>query len=215
MNEWKEGKTIATIHDRAFNAIVTAIYPTETGKEKSYSVLQLKFEDESTLNIFGLDKVSLTEGTPGYTDIGKFLESLNALGIKHFWGTEGEQIMGFKTEPDIVGKRLWLKPEERKGKVGSAYEDTVFKSWTIEKIEGTVATPGATTTTTKKPAAKKEDTVPGLDDWLVDQAFKDNKSKSISELWKLCNKKWTIQQIREKIGVVLTEDPTEKEKFKV
>lgn len=213
MSEWKEGKTTATIHDKAFNAGLTAIYPTETGKEKSYSVLQLKFEDESTLSIFGMDKVSLTEGTPGYTDIGKFLESLAALGYKYFWGTEGEQILGFKTEPDIIGKRLWLKPVERKGKVGSAYEDQIFKSWTVEKIEGATETAG-----TKKPASKpetKKEDVPGLDDWLVDKAFADKKSKSMSELWKLCEKKWSIQQIREKIGIILSEDPAEKEKYTI
>ncbi len=205
--------------DKPFTDIFESAHAGYIGKQDEFFVLKLEFKTQQ-ISLFGLDRVKPTEKLEVYTDIGKALVSIQKLvpGLKLKWvGMQGDvidEMTVLETNPNLAGTAWSMNYIEQKGKIGSSAEGKEFKKWYVEKIEDVEKRPALPPPPAKKEEPKKE-VIPGLDEWLVDIGFKDNKSKSISELWKLCDKKWSIQQIRERVGSVLIEDPTQKEKFRI
>ncbi len=130
-SEWIKGSTSqGKFPEKAFSAKLNAICPGTVG-EKDTLALKLDFEGDTQLAIFGLNKVE-NGIAPGFMGIGKFLDSLTAHKIEYFWGIQGTEILDFKTEPDIVGAKLYMKPTESK-QIGE--KQKVFLEWIVEKIE--------------------------------------------------------------------------------
>lgn len=133
--EWIEGHTTpGRWPDKAFSATLKAIYPGVVGAKEA-SALKLDFEGDIQLAVFGIDKVQADGTVPGFTTLGKFLDSLTAQAVKHYWSsmTQDGIPVGFKTEPDLVGCKLTMKPLERKV-VGEAGEQ-IYRDWVLEKYE--------------------------------------------------------------------------------
>ncbi|MDP2366543.1 MAG: hypothetical protein Q8M94_22540, partial [Ignavibacteria bacterium] len=113
MAEWKKGiSKQGKFPTKAFNGILTAIYPSQI--KTGTGILELAFEDESKIGIYGIDKAQITDnGVEVGGSLREFQESLGALGYACMWGTDdNNEIMGFKTEPDIIGSKIWIEPLE-------------------------------------------------------------------------------------------------------
>jgi hypothetical protein len=147
MAEWKKGISKAgKIRTKAFSAVVTAIYPSQI--KTGTGLLQLDFEDGSSVGIFGIDKAKITDdGVEVGGSLADFQESLEKLGYECQWGTEGTEILGFQTVPDIIGSKISIEPLEEQ----TVGDDTQTKKNTfwgiVTKVEA------AKSSSQKQPAA--------------------------------------------------------------
>jgi len=127
---------------KAFSGILVAAYPSENNN--GTKLLQLDFENEVQVGIYGIGKakISADEVTVAGS-LAEFQNSLEPLGIECFWGIEGNEILGFKTEPDIIGAKLWMEPLEEQV-VGDDTQTKKSLFWgTVKKIERIATTPAA------------------------------------------------------------------------
>lgn len=151
---WMKGiSKLGKYPKNAFKAILQAIYPAENSN--GTKLLQLDFETGETIPIYGVGKAQITEdGVVVAGSLAKFQESLEALGYECLWGVEGDDIMGFRTEPDITGATLHMEPLPAKIGDDDQTSDNVF--WgTVKKIETTKNTANESVTETKKPKSQK------------------------------------------------------------
>ncbi|MCJ7721746.1 hypothetical protein MUO98_05005 [Candidatus Bathyarchaeota archaeon] len=138
MAEWKKGKSKAgKIPTKAFSAVLTAMYPTQI--KTGTGILELAFEGDIKLGIFGIDKATITDDEVEVGgSLADFQESLIALGYDCLWGTEDAEILGFDAQKDgqsIIGCKLWMKPLEEQT-IGDDTQTKKSLFWgTVEKIE--------------------------------------------------------------------------------
>ena len=207
MTEWKKGKSKAgKIPTKAFSAVLSAMYPTQIST--GTGILELAFADETKIGIFGIDKARIIDDDVEVGgSLAQFQESLETLGYECFWGTEGIEILGFKTEPDIIGSKLWMKPLEEQ----TIGDDTQTKKsifWgTVEKVEkititaipapAPAAKPGKfpKAPKTKEPETSKID-ITGI---IIDAL---DAPKSVSELFTSLGKKHKVSELRETIELL-------------
>ena len=202
---WKRGiSKQGKFPTKAFSGIVTAIYPSQI--KTGTGILELAFEDESKIGIYGTDKARITDdGVEVGGSLAQFQASLETLGYECFWGADDiGGILGFKTEPDIIGCKLWMKPLEEQ----TVGDDTQTKKsifWGIvEKIEK------ITTTAAPAPAPAKP-ARPGKlpkDPKIMDTPKSDitgividalDAPKSVSDLFTGLGKKYKVSELREAI----------------
>jgi len=143
MAEWKKGiSKQGKFPTKAFSAVLTAMYPTQI--KTGTGILELAFEGDIKIGIFGIDKAVITDDEVEVGgSLADFQESLIALGYDPLWGTEGAEILGFNAQKDgqsIIGSKLWMKPLEEQ----TIGDDTQTKKsifWgTVEKIEKVATT---------------------------------------------------------------------------
>lgn len=203
MAEWRKGiSKQGKFPTKAFSGILTAMYPSENAK--GTGLLQLDFADEQQVGIYGTHKAKITDnGVEVGGSLADFQVSLEVLGYECLWGTEGDEIMGFKTEPNIIGCKLWMKPLEEQ----TIGDDTQTKKsifWgTVEKIEkiNTQAHPAVQVMKPGKlPKIPKTTEVPNpsvdITGIVIDAL---DAPKSISELFIGLNKKYKVSELRESI----------------
>ena len=202
MAEWKKGISKAgKIRTKAFSAVVTAIYPSQI--KTGTGILQLDFDDGSNVGIFGIDKATITEdGVEVGGSLADFQESLTALGIECMWGTDGDgtEIMGFRTEPDIIGSKISIEPLEER----TVGDDSQTKSSTfwgvVTKVEKATAKPQTHPAAKpgKLPKAPKQAEAPkakeNISNIVIDAL---DVPKSISELFTGMGKKYKVSELRE------------------
>lgn len=193
---WKRGiSKQGKFPTKAFSGILTAMYPSQIST--GTGILELAFENESKIGIFGIDKAKITDdGVAVGGSLADFQESLVALGYECFWGADDiDGILGFKTEPDIIGCKLWMKPLEEQ----TVGDDTQTKKsilWGIvEKIEKITTTAAAA----PAPALAK----PARPGKLPNPKIMDT-PKSMSDLFTGLGKKYKVSELREIIEQLKT-----------
>ncbi len=206
MSEWKKGISKAgKIRTKTFSAIVTAIYPAQI--KTGTGILQIDFEDKSNIGIFGIDKATITdEGVEVGGSLASFQESLEKLGYECMWGEDNGEILGFRTEPDIVGSMITMEPLEEQV-VGDDSQTKKSTFWGIvTKVEkaNTPQRPAATAAklgklskapkTAEAPKAKEDITNIVIDALDV--------PKSISELFTGLGKKYKVSELREALDTL-------------
>ncbi len=98
---------------KPFSAILEAAYPSEN--PNGTKLLQLDFEGDIQVGIYGIGKANITDdGIEVGGSLAEFQASLEALGYQCMWGTDGTdtEIMGFKTEPELIGCKVYMSPLE-------------------------------------------------------------------------------------------------------
>ncbi|MDP2366222.1 MAG: hypothetical protein Q8M94_20920, partial [Ignavibacteria bacterium] len=209
MNEtWKKGiSKQGKFPSKPFSAVLVAMYPSENKNETK--LLQLDFADEQQVGIYGLGKAKVTDDEVTVSgSLADFQASLEALGYACMWGTDdNNEIMGFKTEPDIIGSKVWIEPLEEQ----TIGDDTQTKKsifWGIvTKIEKVTATttsaPGAATKSVRPGKLPKEPKIVDTPKSNVDitgiviDAL--DVPKSISDLFTGLSKKYKVSELREAI----------------
>lgn len=125
------------------------------GKSQPKPEVYLVFEGQEEpmeLAIRGFEKLSQTGTISDFFQLGKFISSLRKLGIKPLIDDD-PQAPSFKTEPNLVGKVLHMKPVNER-KVIANDETKTYRDWIIEEIKE----PGKTTVApdTPKPGLTPE-----------------------------------------------------------
>lgn len=153
MSEWRKGISKAgKIRTKAFSAVVTAMYPSQI--KTGTGILQLDFNDNSNVGIFGVDKAKITDD--GCVEVGgslaDFQESLEKLGYECQWGTDNNEILGFQTVPDIIGSKISMEPlEEQTVGDDSQTKKSVFWGIVTKVEKATTQLPQRSTVPGAKP----------------------------------------------------------------
>ena len=159
MTEWKKGiSKQGKFPTKAFSGIVTAIYPSQI--KTGTGILQIDFADEQQVGIYGTDKARITDdGVEVSGSLAQFQASLEALGYACMWGEDNGELMGFKTDPNIIGSKVWIEPLEEQ----TIGDDTQTKKsifWgvvtKVEKIEKMVLAPRPATPPINVPGPGKK-----------------------------------------------------------
>lgn len=195
MTEWKKGiSKQGKFPTKAFSGIVTAIYPSQI--KTGTGILQIDFADEQQVGIYGTDKARITDdGVEVSGSLAQFQVSLEVLGYECMWGTDdNNEIMGFKTEPDIIGCKISIEPLEEQI-IGDDTQTRKSIFWGIvTKVEAaskTAAKPG------KLPAKPKIiDDTPDITGIVIDAL---DVPKSVSDLFTSLGKKHKVSELREAI----------------
>lgn len=153
--QWIKGSTAQGKYpEKDFDGVITAMYPTVVG-EKNTLALRIDFEDDTQLAIFGIDKIKDGK-VPAFMSIGKFLDSLTALGIEYEWGYSDDELIGFRTQPDLIGCHAWMKMTEQ---ISVGNEQRVFREWTMTKYEKPKSKFAKKESATDKPSSKSSNTL--------------------------------------------------------
>jgi hypothetical protein len=121
------------------------------------------------LVIRGIGKLKEDGKISDFFDIGKFIKSARALGLKPMLQEDGN----LSFIPSIVGKVVTMKPENPKGRevTNDAGEKKVYYTWVLDSIQGiTKAGAPAQGTATTQPPAPKADANAMLEpfyEWMV------------------------------------------------
>jgi hypothetical protein len=191
---------------KAFSAILRSIYPSENSK--GTKLLQLEFQDDSQIGIYGIGKAKITDdGIEVGGSLADFQQSLEALGYECQWGLENNEILGFKTEPDIMGCKLYMQPLEEQ-EVGDDTQTKKSVFWGIvTKVEQVTKAPTPTPVpvtkpgklpkkpVTKEPEASKVD-ITGI---VIDAL---DEPKTISELFQGLGKAHRVSELRDAISAL-------------
>lgn len=204
---WKKGiSKTGKFPKKAFAGILQAIYPSENAN--GTKLLQLDFEDDIQVGIYGIGKAQITnDGIEVSGSLAEFQASLEALGYQCMWGTDDQEteIMGFKTEPDIIGCKVHMQPlEEQTVGDDSQTKKSIF--WGIvTKVEHiqTPKPPAVTKEMTtaprpgklpKKPQTKEpEPSNVDITNIVIDAL---TEPKTISELFMNLGKKHKVSELR-------------------
>lgn len=141
MSEWKRGISKGGKYPKkAFSGILKAWYPSENNN--GTKLLQLDFENDIQVGIYGIGKAKITEdGVEVAGSLAQFQDSLEALGIEPLWGVDIDEILGFMTQPDLTGCKLWMEPIEDQV-VGDDTQTKKSLFWgTVKKYEKVDAPP--------------------------------------------------------------------------
>ncbi len=203
---WKKGISKAgKIRTKAFSAVVTAIYPSQI--KTGTGILQIDFDDGSNVGIFGIDKATITDdGIEVGGSLASFQESLETLGYECMWGEDNGEILGFKTEPDIIGSKITIAPLEEQV-VGDDSQTKKSTFWgVVTKVEkaNTPQRPAAPTTKPGKlPKAPKTAEAPKAKEDITNIVIDAlDAPKSISELFTGMGKKYKVSELREALDTL-------------
>lgn len=209
MSEWKKGISKAgKIRTKAFSAVVTAMYPSQI--KTGTGILQLDFDDGSNIGIFGIDKATITDnGVEVGGSLADFQESLAALGIECMWGTDGAEIMGFKTEPDIIGSKISIEPLEEQT-VGDDSQTKKSTFWGIvtkvEKGKSQHAPTAPAAKPGKLPKAPRTapDTPKGTNPELIAKRILDEgvDAQSVGDLYTYFKKEYKPGELRDALAII-------------
>lgn len=204
MNEtqWKKGISKAgKIPTKPFSAILTAIYPGEIAN--GTKALMLDFDNEYNVAIFGIAKAKITDdGVEVGGSLAQFQESLEQLGFECYWGTDSNEIMGFKAEKDgidLVGHKLSMQPLEEQT-VGDDTQTKKSVFWgivtKIEKVAQALAKKQPEKFVTKSGKEPQRGDISGI---LIDAL---DTPKTISELFITLGKKYKVSELRDALGAM-------------